>query len=58
MDDRHARNQQVRKILESREIAEQQRREIREKQKNRKNGHWTGMDSDNLYCRNSLFPWK
>lgn len=53
-----SRNSEIRKILESRERAEQERERIREVQKKRKeSGRYMGLDPDNLYCRNSLFPW-
>jgi hypothetical protein len=53
-----SRNSEIRKILESRERAEQERERIREVQKKRReSGRYVGLDPDNLYCRNSLFPW-
>ena len=53
-----SRNRDIRNILESRERAEAERQRIREIQKKRKeSGRYVGLDPDNLYCRNSLFPW-
>lgn len=52
------RNEDIRKILEARERAEEQQKHIRELQKKRRaSGRYVGLDPDNLYCRNSLFPW-
>jgi hypothetical protein len=53
-----SRNRDIRNILESRERAEAERQRIREVQKKRReSGRYVGLDPDNLYCRNSLFPW-
>jgi hypothetical protein len=54
------RNQDIRRILESREIAQRQREETLRIQRERdeKRGCSPGLDPDNLYVRDSRFPWK
>jgi hypothetical protein len=46
------RNQDIQRILLSRELAEQQRKEIKEKLKRRRNPQYL----ENTFCRNSLWP--